>query len=161
MVTKLSLINYPSSLPKPIHCENRILLRKRARFSIIKCPHCILKRFSLKTIISKLESTGADKEMDVEPLGAAEVHYWGPLVERYRLNPSVVNEVVDRTFRFMSVEGRVGFAGSVLAIRNAKPNRPQGSPRYSPRAQIVAAISLHGEPSAANRKASTWEGVLA
>jgi phosphoglucomutase len=52
---------------------------------------------------------GANIKMGVDPLGGAEVHYWGPIAERYRLNLTVVNEVVDPTFRFMTVDwdGRI------------------------------------------------------
>src|SRR6188768_4070340 len=42
--------------------------------------------------------------MGVDPLGGAGVHYWGPIAERYGLNLTVVNEAVDPTFRFMSVD---------------------------------------------------------
>ncbi len=47
---------------------------------------------------------GANLKMGVDPLGGAEVHYWAPIAERYRLNLKVVNEVVDPTFRFMTVD---------------------------------------------------------
>jgi phosphoglucomutase len=40
----------------------------------------------------------------VDPLGGAGVHYWGPIAERYGLNLTVVNEAVDPTFRFMTVD---------------------------------------------------------
>ncbi len=46
----------------------------------------------------------ANLKMGVDPLGGAEVHYWGPIAERYRLNLTVVNEVVEPTFRFMTVD---------------------------------------------------------
>jgi phosphoglucomutase len=42
--------------------------------------------------------------LGVDPLGGAGVHYWGPIVERYGLNLTVVNEAVDPTFRFMTVD---------------------------------------------------------
>src|SRR5215813_2659946 len=42
--------------------------------------------------------------LGVDPLGGAGVHYWGPIAERYGLNLSVMNETVDPTFRFMSVD---------------------------------------------------------
>jgi phosphoglucomutase len=42
--------------------------------------------------------------MGVDPLGGAGVHYWGPIAERYGLNLSVMNEIVDPTFRFMTVD---------------------------------------------------------
>ena len=47
---------------------------------------------------------GANIRMAVDPLGGAGVHYWGPIAERYGLNLTVVNEVVDPTFRFMTVD---------------------------------------------------------
>ena len=40
----------------------------------------------------------------VDPLGGAGVHYWGPIAERYGLNLTVVNQSVDPTFRFMTVD---------------------------------------------------------
>jgi phosphoglucomutase len=42
--------------------------------------------------------------MGVDPLGGAGVHYWGPIAERYGLNLTVVNDIVDPTFRFMTVD---------------------------------------------------------
>jgi phosphoglucomutase len=36
--------------------------------------------------------------------GGAGIHYWGPIAERYGLNLTVVNEAVDPTFRFMTVD---------------------------------------------------------
>jgi len=47
---------------------------------------------------------GAEIGMGVDPLGGAGVHYWGPIAERYGLNLTVVNEAVDPTFRFMTVD---------------------------------------------------------
>jgi phosphoglucomutase len=47
---------------------------------------------------------GAKINMGVDPLGGAGVHYWGPIAERYGLNLTVVNEAVDPTFRFMTVD---------------------------------------------------------
>ncbi len=40
----------------------------------------------------------------VDPLGGAGVHYWEPIAERYKLNMTVVNKMVDPTFRFMTVD---------------------------------------------------------
>jgi phosphoglucomutase len=40
----------------------------------------------------------------VHPLGGAGVHYWGPIAERYGLNLTVVSDVVDPTFRFMTLD---------------------------------------------------------
>ena len=40
----------------------------------------------------------------VHPLGGAGVHYWGPIAERYKLNLTLVSDVVDPTFRFMTLD---------------------------------------------------------
>ena len=47
--------------------------------------------------------------LGVDPLGGAGVHYWGRIAERYGLDLTVLNETVDPTFRFMSVDrdGRI------------------------------------------------------
>jgi phosphoglucomutase len=45
----------------------------------------------------------------VNPLGGAGVHYWRPIAERYGLNLTLVNDLVDPTFRFMTLDwdGRI------------------------------------------------------
>ena len=43
-------------------------------------------------------------KIGIDPLGGAAVHYWQPLIERYRLNATVVSDAVDPTFRFMTVD---------------------------------------------------------
>ena len=42
--------------------------------------------------------------MGVDPLGGAGVHYWAAIADRYKLNLTVVNEEIDPTFRFMTVD---------------------------------------------------------
>ena len=42
--------------------------------------------------------------MGVDPLGGAGVHYWARIAERYRLDLTVASEVVDPTFRFMTLD---------------------------------------------------------
>ena len=46
---------------------------------------------------------GSSLRLGVDPLGGAGVRYWGRIAERHRLNLSVVDELVDPTFRFMTV----------------------------------------------------------
>jgi phosphoglucomutase len=52
---------------------------------------------------------GADLKLGVDPLGGAGVHYWGPIRDLYGLNLTVVNDTVDPTFRFMTLDwdGRI------------------------------------------------------
>jgi phosphoglucomutase len=47
---------------------------------------------------------GAKLNLGVDPLGGASVHYWAPIADRYGLNLTIVNEVVDPTFRFMTLD---------------------------------------------------------
>lgn len=42
--------------------------------------------------------------MGVDPLGGAGVHYWQRIADRYGLNLTVVDQTVDPTFRFMSLD---------------------------------------------------------
>jgi phosphoglucomutase len=47
---------------------------------------------------------GAGIRVGVDPLGGAGVHYWAPIAERFRLDLTVVSDVVDPTFRFMTLD---------------------------------------------------------
>ena len=51
----------------------------------------------------------AGVRVGVDPLGGAGVHYWARIAEHYRLDLTVVNDAVDPTFRFMTVDwdGRI------------------------------------------------------
>jgi len=42
--------------------------------------------------------------MGVDPLGGAGVNYWGAIADRFDLNLTVVNQQVDPTFRFMTLD---------------------------------------------------------
>jgi phosphoglucomutase len=43
-------------------------------------------------------------KMGVDPLGGAGAHYWARVAEIYRLDLSVVNDEIDPTFRFMTLD---------------------------------------------------------
>ena len=47
---------------------------------------------------------GAKIRLGVDPLGGAGVHFWQPIADRYALNLDVVNNAVDPTFRFMTLD---------------------------------------------------------
>ena len=51
----------------------------------------------------------AGLRIGVDPLGGAGVHYWPSIAERYGLELTIVNDAVDPTFRFMTVDwdGRI------------------------------------------------------
>ncbi|HSZ73877.1 MAG TPA: phosphoglucomutase (alpha-D-glucose-1,6-bisphosphate-dependent) [Rhizomicrobium sp.] len=46
----------------------------------------------------------AGVHIGIDPLGGAAVHYWQPIIEKYKINAEVVNNAVDPTFRFMTVD---------------------------------------------------------
>jgi phosphoglucomutase len=46
----------------------------------------------------------ANVRMGVDPLGGAGVHYWARIAEHHRVDLTVVSDVVDETFRFMTAD---------------------------------------------------------
>jgi len=58
----------------------------------------------LANVIDMDSIRGAKLHMGVDPLGGAGVHYWGRIADQYKLDLTVVNDVVDPTFRFMTVD---------------------------------------------------------
>jgi phosphoglucomutase len=63
----------------------------------------------LGTVIDMEAIRGSKVRLGVDPLGGAGVHYWAPIAEHYGLNLTVVSDVVDPTFSFMTVDwdGRI------------------------------------------------------
>jgi phosphoglucomutase len=69
----------------------------------------------------------AGVRIGVDPLGGASVDYWGAIAERHALDLTVVNDSVDPTFRFMTVDwdGKIRMdpsspyaAASLLSLRD-------------------------------------------
>jgi phosphoglucomutase len=58
----------------------------------------------LKNVINLDILRDSKINIGADPLGGAGVHYWGPIAEKYKLNLHVVSDIVDPTFRFMSVD---------------------------------------------------------
>ncbi len=46
----------------------------------------------------------AGVEIGIDPLGGAAVHYWPAVIEKYGIKATVVSDVVDPTFRFMTAD---------------------------------------------------------
>jgi phosphoglucomutase len=84
---------------------NRVPFEKALRASTTH-RHNYLATYiqDLGNVIDMDAIRGAKISLGVDPLGGAGVHYWGPIAERYGLNLTVVNEAVDPTFRFMTVD---------------------------------------------------------
>jgi phosphoglucomutase len=58
----------------------------------------------LPSVIDMDVVRGANIELGVDPLGGAGVHFWPRIAERHRLNLKIVDDTVDATFRFMTVD---------------------------------------------------------
>ena len=58
----------------------------------------------LETVIDFDAIRGANLKLGVDPLGGAGVRYWPMIAERYGIPLTVVSDVVDATFRFMTVD---------------------------------------------------------
>jgi phosphoglucomutase len=56
----------------------------------------------LGTIIDMEKIRASGVTIGIDPLGGAAAHIWGRLIERYRIDATVVNKMVDPTFRFMT-----------------------------------------------------------
>jgi phosphoglucomutase len=58
----------------------------------------------LGSVIDLEAVRSAGLRLGVDPLGGAGVRYWGRIEEKYRIGLQVLNEVVDPTFRFMTLD---------------------------------------------------------
>jgi len=63
----------------------------------------------LESVVDTAAIRDAKLKLGVDPLGGAGIDYWPRINERYGLGIAVVNEAVDPTFRFMTVDwdGRI------------------------------------------------------
>jgi phosphoglucomutase len=58
----------------------------------------------LEAVVDMPAIREAKLNIGVDPLGGAGVGYWGPIAARYGLELQVVNDTVDPTFRFMTLD---------------------------------------------------------
>jgi phosphoglucomutase len=58
----------------------------------------------LGNIVDLRAIADAKVRMGVDPLGGAGVHYWAAIAEAYRIDLTLVSDVVDPTFSFMSLD---------------------------------------------------------
>jgi phosphoglucomutase len=97
-------------------CANAYLEAKLA--GVKRVPHATALRASttrrhdylhgyvddLAAVLDIAAIRGAGVRIGVDPLGGAGVHYWEPIAERYGLAMTVVNKIVDPTYRFMTLD---------------------------------------------------------
>ncbi|KIZ39800.1 MULTISPECIES: phosphoglucomutase (alpha-D-glucose-1,6-bisphosphate-dependent) [Rhodopseudomonas] len=58
----------------------------------------------LENVVDMAAIRDSGVKIGIDPLGGAAVHYWRPIIERYGIDATVVSEVVDPTFRFMTAD---------------------------------------------------------
>lgn len=59
----------------------------------------------LPTVLDLDAIRASGLRIGADPLGGASVDYWGAIAERHRLDLTVVNPLVDATWRFMTLDG--------------------------------------------------------
>ena len=79
---------------------------ERARSADTTYRHDYVNTYAddLASVVDLAAIQSAGVKIGVDPLGGASVDYWGPIRDRYHLDLTVVNELVDPTFRFMTVD---------------------------------------------------------
>ncbi|WP_309604375.1 phosphoglucomutase (alpha-D-glucose-1,6-bisphosphate-dependent) [Phenylobacterium sp.] len=58
----------------------------------------------LPSVLDMAAIAASGVSIGIDPLGGAAVGYWAPIIDRYGLNATVVSEVVDPTFGFMTAD---------------------------------------------------------
>jgi phosphoglucomutase len=78
----------------------------RARRAATTHPHDYITPYvdDLASVVDMQAIRGAGVRIGVDPLGGAGLRYWGPIVARYGIDATVVNDAIDPTFRFMAVD---------------------------------------------------------
>ena len=79
---------------------------ERARKSRSVHPHDYITPYvsDLGNVVDMALIKSAGVRIGIDPLGGAAVHFWRPIIERYGVNATVVNDLVDPTFRFMTAD---------------------------------------------------------
>ena len=97
-------------LEKDLAGVQRIPLDRARRASTTK-PYDYLDAYvaDLPSVIDLDAIRGASVKLGVDPLGGAGVAYWGEIADRHALPLTVVRDVIDPSFRFMTLDwdGRI------------------------------------------------------
>jgi phosphoglucomutase len=78
--------------------------RARRAANIKLCDYITPYVEDLANIIDMGAIRTAGIRIGIDPLGGAAVQYWQPIIERYKLSATVVNDAIDPTFRFMTLD---------------------------------------------------------
>jgi phosphoglucomutase len=78
----------------------------RARNSACIHPHDFITPYvaDLADVVDMESIRSAGVRIGIDPLGGAAIQYWQPIIERYKIAATVVNDIIDPTFHFMTVD---------------------------------------------------------
>ncbi|HXJ02422.1 MAG TPA: phosphoglucomutase (alpha-D-glucose-1,6-bisphosphate-dependent) [Micropepsaceae bacterium] len=78
----------------------------RARKAECMHPHDYIGAYvsDLENVLDMDAIRSAGVKIGIDPLGGASVHVWEPVIARYGISATVVNNEVDPTFRFMTAD---------------------------------------------------------
>lgn len=94
-----------ASLENKMSGVKRIPYDKALQASTTKRHNYLQAYISDLANVVDMEAIAKSKiNIGVDPLGGAGVHYWEPIAQMYGINLTVVNETVDPTFSFMTVD---------------------------------------------------------
>ncbi|MFG1718716.1 phosphoglucomutase (alpha-D-glucose-1,6-bisphosphate-dependent) [Micromonospora chalcea] len=87
--------------------EVRRIPYARARAADTTCEYDFLARYvdDLPAALDIDAIRDAGVRIGADPMGGASVAYWGEIAERHRLDLTVINPLVDPTWRFMTLDG--------------------------------------------------------
>jgi len=84
---------------------------KRIPYARARKASCVHRRDYITPYVQDLANVvdmeairSAGVKLGIDPLGGAAVHYWQPIIERYKLDAKLISAAVDPTFRFMTVD---------------------------------------------------------
>ncbi|WP_022721369.1 alpha-D-glucose phosphate-specific phosphoglucomutase, partial [Rhodopseudomonas sp. B29] len=84
---------------------------KRIPYARALAANCVHRRDYVTPYVNDLANVvdmeairASGVKIGIDPLGGAAVHYWQPLIERYGLNATLISDIVDPTFRFMTAD---------------------------------------------------------
>jgi phosphoglucomutase len=90
---------------------NNLVDVRRLAYERARKAACVHRHDYISSYVGDLENVvdmdairSANVRIGIDPLGGASVQYWQPIIERYKIKASVVNDAVDPTFRFMTAD---------------------------------------------------------
>ena len=93
------------------YLENGLKGVKRIPYAQARKAPCVRRHDYIGPYVADLGNVvdmeairGSGVQLGIDPLGGAGVRYWAPIIERYGLAATIVSEVVDPAFQFMTVD---------------------------------------------------------